>query len=65
MYTAQLEACDRNHMHATINYMLGELANLAADLNLKSDKAAHERIARIVKQAQSLRATHKTIMGGI
>ena len=63
MYTAQLEQCDRNHLKATANCMMEELALLLVEVDLKADKAVRERIARISKQAQSLRATHKTIMG--
>ena len=63
MYTAQLEHCDRNHLKATAKGMMEELALLLVEVDLKADKAVRERIARISKQAQSLRATHKTITG--
>lgn len=63
MYTAQLEQCDRNHLKATANCMQEELARLVIDADLKADRAVMERIKRIVKQANSLRATQKTIMG--
>jgi len=63
MYTAQLEQCDRNHLKAIANCMMEELARMRDEVDLKADKAVRERIARINKQAQSLRATHKTIVG--
>ena len=63
MYTAQLEQRDRNHLKATANCMMEELALMLVEVDLKADKAVRERIARISKQAQSLRATHKTITG--
>lgn len=63
MYTAQLEQCDRNHLKAVANCMMEELALMLIEVDLKADKAVRERITRINKQAQSLRATHKTIMG--
>ena len=63
MYTAQLEQCDRNHLKATANCMMEELARMLVEVDLKADKAVRERIKRISKQAQSLRATHNTIMG--
>ena len=63
MYTAQLEQCDRNHLKVVANCMMEELALMLVEVDLKADKAVRERIARISKQAQSLRATHKTIVG--
>lgn len=63
MYTAQLEQCDRNHLKVVANCMMEELALMLVEVDLKADKAVRERITRINKQAQSLRATHKTIMG--
>ena len=63
MYTAQLEQCDRNRLKDTANCMMDELARMLIEVDLKADKAVRERITRINKQAQSLRATHKTIMG--
>ena len=63
MYTAQLEQCDRNHLKVVANCMMEELALMLVEVDLKADKAVRERIARISKQAQSLRATHKTITG--
>lgn len=63
MYTAQLEQCDRNHLKAIANCMQEELVRLVIDADLKADRAVMERIKRIVKQANSLRATQKTIMG--
>ena len=62
MYTAQLEQCDRNHLKVIANCMQEELARLMIDADLKADRAVMERIKRIVKQANSLRATQKTIM---
>ena len=62
MYTAQLEQCDRNHLKAIANCMQEELARLVIDADLKADRAVMERVKRIVKQANSLRATQKTIM---
>ena len=63
MYTAQLEQCDRNHLKVVANCMMEELALMLVEVDLKADKAVRERIARISKQTQSLRATHKTITG--
>ena len=63
MYTAQLEQCDREHQKAIANCMMEELARMQVEMDLKADKAVMERIKRIVKQATSLMATQKTIMG--
>ena len=61
MYTAQLEAADRQHMVDIIQCMQDELQGLLVDCDLKADKAIAYRLKRLARQVKSLGACHKTI----
>lgn len=62
MYTAQLEAADRQYMVDTIKCMQDNLADLLADCNLRADKAIEHRLKRLDVQVKSLYKTHKNIV---
>ena len=61
MYTAQLEAADRQYMVDVIKCMQDELKGLLVDCDLKADKAITHRLKRLTGQVKSLNACHKTI----
>ena len=61
MYTAQLEAADRQYMVDVIQCMQDELKGLLVDCDLKADKAIAHRLKRLARQVKSLGACHKTI----
>lgn len=62
MYTAQLEAADRQYMADVIKCMQDELKGLLVDCDLKADKAITHRLERLATQVESLNACHKTII---
>ncbi len=61
MYTAQLEAADRQYMIDTVKCMQDELRGLLVDCDLRADKAIAHRLKRLTQQVKGLNACHKTI----